>query len=193
MNAEAILNKIGEDARETAEQLKADANRKAEELKSASQAKVQALHDQNVKQAEAEAAALTDRMRRMAELENRKLLLEKKRQVMDEAFQSALAELCGQPTDKTRAFMMKHLTDAAQGDESLLVGAENGGWFDQRFLDELNQAVNGKVTLAEGRAPNVTGAVLVRGGTEVYLTYESLLESARIRLETEIAQILFNE
>ena len=193
MNAEAILNKIGEDARETADQLKADATRKAEELKSASRLKIQALHDQMVKQADAESKAQADRMRRMAELETRKQLLEKKRQVMDEAFALARKELCGQSKEKTRAFMMQSLADAAQGDERLLVGADGDGWFDQGFLDELNQKLSGKVTLAEGRAQNVTGAVLLRGGTEVYVTYESLLESARIRLETEIAQILFNE
>ena len=193
MNAEAILNKIGEDARETADQLKAEAGRKAEALKSASQAKVQALHDQMEKQADAEAKAQADRMRRMAELETRKQLLEKKRQVLDEAFQLARQELCSQPKEKTRAFMLDRLLAVAQGDESLLVGENNGGWFDQGFLDELNQKLPGKVVLAEGNARGVTGAVLVRGGTEVYVTYESLLESARIRLETEIAQILFNE
>lgn len=192
MNAEAILNKIGADARETADQLKVDAGRKAEELKTASQAKIQALHDQMVKQADAESQALSDRMRRMADLDTRKQLLEKKRQVMDEAFELARKELCGQPAPKTRAFMMECLLGAAQGDESLLVGGENDGWFDSGFLTELNQKGKSKLTLAEGRAPGVTGAVLIRGGTEVYVTYESLLESARIRLETEIAQILFN-
>lgn len=193
MNAQAILSKIEDDAVKAADALKNEAARKAEALKQASAQKVAAMHGQTVKQAESESAALKDRMGRMAQLENRKTLLEMKRQVIDEAFEAARQALCGQPAEKTRAFMLKNLQAFAQGDERLLVGADNDGWFDEGFLSELNQKLKGKLVLAEGRREGVTGAVLLRGGTEVYATYESLLSGDRAALETEIANILFNE
>lgn len=193
MNAQAILQKIEHDAQQTVQQLQADAQRKAEALTKASADKTQAMHDQLVKQAQAEGEALKDRMRRMAGLDTRKQLLQRKQQVMDEAFTAAREELCGQPAAQTRSFMLTSLAKAAQGDEALLVGAEHDGWFDQSFLSDLNSRINGSVTLADGRYEGVTGALLVRGGTEVHVTYESMLSGARIDLETEIAKILFNE
>lgn len=193
MNAQAILQKIEDDAQQTVRQMKADAQRKAEALTKASGDKMQTMHDQLVKQAQAEGEVLKDHMRRMAELDSRKQLLQRKQQVMDEAFAAAREELCGQPAAQTRAFMLDSLAKAAQGDETLLVGAKHDGWFDQSFLNDLNGRINGSVTLAEGRRKDVTGAVLVRGGTEVHVTYESMLNGARIDLETEIANILFIE
>lgn len=193
MNAQAILQKIEDDAHKTVEQLEQDAQRRSEELNKASADKVQTMHDQLIRQAQAEGEALKDRMRRMAELDMRKQLLQKKQQVMDEAFEAARTELCHQPAQATRAFMLDCLAKAAQGDEALLVGADNDGWFDAGFISELNSRINGSITAAEGRREGVTGAILVRGGTEVHATYESILSGARINMETEIARILFNE
>ncbi|MEG2253550.1 MAG: V-type ATP synthase subunit E, partial [Clostridia bacterium] len=66
------------------------------------------------------------------------------------------------------------------------------------FVTELNAALvaagkPGKITLDGARREGVTGAILGLGGTEVYMTFESLLDNVRGDMETEIAQILFNE
>lgn len=193
MNAQAILQKIEDDAQKAAERLASDAENKASELKTASDKRIQALHDDLALQAQTEGEAQADRMSRMAELDMRKQLLQKKREVMGEAFESAKAELCRQAAADTRAFMLAQLLKAAQGDEQLQIGAENAAWFDGDFLGEINQKLGGKLTLSPDRREGVTGAVLLRGGTEVLVTYESLLDNARNHLETEIAKILFNE
>lgn len=193
MNAQAILQKIEDDARSAAAKLQEDAEQKTEKLLNASAEKVQSMKAQTEKQAQSENEAQKDRMHRMAELELRKQLLAKKRLVINEAFDAAKEQLCAQPKAVTRAFLLESVAKTAQGDEKLLVGADHDEWFDDSFLSELNQKLGGKLTLEEGRRQGVTGAVLLRGGTEVYITYESLVSNARIDLETEIAKILFNE
>ena len=198
MNAQAILQKIEDDARASAMQAKADAEKKAGELKAASRAKVEAMCEETVRQANAESVALAERMGRMAELDLRKQLLQKKRDVMDEAFAQAKAELCATPAQAARAFLLTQAAAAARGGETLIVGASNAAWFDDSFVTELNAALGaagkpGQIAFGGERREGVTGAILSLEGTEVYATFESLLDSVRDEMETEIAQILFNE
>lgn len=197
MNAEAILQKIKDDAHRDAGQIKADAEKKAAEMKNASAQKTESMKNELVSKAKAESTELADRMRRMAELETRKQLLQEKRIVLDEAFDAAKSELCAQPAEKVRAFMLENIALAAQGNEGLMICSDNAQWFDDAFVADLNAALKnlgkpGDVTLLNDRRQGMTGAVLVHGGTEVYVAFESMLESARIDLETEIATILFN-
>ncbi len=198
MNAQAILQKIEDDALKAAAQAKADAEKKAAGMKEDSRAKVEAMRDETVRHAEAESEALAGRMRRMAELDMRKLLLQSKREVMDAAFEQAKAELCRTPAKEARAFLLSQTAAAAQGDEELIVGANNAGWFDDSFLKDLNAALRqagkaGDVKRSSMRREGVTGAILSRAGTEVFVTFEAMLGNVRADLETEIAQILFNE
>lgn len=198
MNAQAILQKIEDDALQAAAQAKAEAEKKAAGMKEDSRAKVEAMRDETVRQAEAESQALAGRMRRMAELDMRKLLLQSKREVMDVAFEQAKAELCQMPAKEARAFLLRQTAAVAQGDEELIVGANNAGWFDESFLGDLNAALRqagkaGDIKRSPCRREGVTGVILSRAGTEVFVTFEAMLGNVRADLETEIARILFNE
>ncbi|MEG0048235.1 MAG: V-type ATP synthase subunit E family protein [Clostridia bacterium] len=198
MNAQAILQKIEDDARVAAMQAKTDAEKKVGELKAASNEKAASTRTAFVKQAEQEGAALCERMRRMAELELRKQLLQKKREVMDEAFSLAEAELCHTPPQEARAFLLAQAVNAASGDEQLVVGESNAEWFDDGFVGELNSMLTklGKpahITLSKTQREGVTGVILSREGTEVFCTFEAMLGNLRAQMETEIAQILFND
>ncbi|MEG2253549.1 MAG: hypothetical protein RSC98_10940, partial [Clostridia bacterium] len=122
MNAQAILQKIEDDARASAMQAKADAEKKAEELTAASRAKVESMRAETVRQANAESVALAERMGRMAELDLRKQLLQKKRDVMNEAFAQAKAELCATAAKEARAFLLGQAVSAARGCETLIIG-----------------------------------------------------------------------
>ena len=81
---------------------------------------------------DAQAAAV--RMGRMAELDERKLLLKDKRDMMERAFSLALDKMKAMPAKEARAFLLSTLTELADGDEELIVGAESDGWMDKAFL-----------------------------------------------------------
>ncbi len=195
MDIQEIIKKIMDDARQMAAQTLSDAHQRAQELRTASDARLEKQQAESLARAKAEGVEMVSRMERMAELEDKKALLAAKRQVLDEVFSVALQQLKSQSADKTRAFMQEQLLLAAQGDETLAIGAENNAWFDAGFLQQANEALakQGKqaaLTLSPSSVPGC-GFVLQRGGAAQGCTYEALLSAERLQMEAEIARILF--
>lgn len=196
MNAQPILEQIREDAQLAAEMIVADAQKKAVELKDASREKIEGMRAAMISQAEKESAELEERMLRMAELDERKELLQKKRDLMDEAFQLAKEKLKAMSADQKRAFFLRRAVDAAQGGETLVIGSESAEWFDAAFVEDVSRALEklgkaGGLTLGTERRAGVTGVILVKGGAETHCTFETLLEAQRAQLETKVAETLF--
>ncbi len=196
MNAQAILDKILEDAKETASATLRDANDRAAEMKKSTDAKIAAAREQMEKRAAQDAAAAADRMARMAELDERKLLLADKRKMMDRAFEMALQRLEAMPPKKARAFLLSTLAELAEGGEEIIVGADNDGWMDQSFLKDANAALvsagkPGSLTLSGERRPGVSGLILAKNDTEIHVTWASLLGSRRLEMESQVAKTLF--
>ena len=196
MNAQAILEKIGADGRQASAVLLKEARERAEAIRAASEKKIARLREETVSKAQAEAEALELRMHRMAELDERKLLLFAKRQLMDQAFQEALAKLRQTAPEQLEAFFLPMVVSAAKGTESLLVGAQNDAWFTPAFVDKVNAALvaaskSGRITLSAQRRPDVTGVILLGEGMEINCTLEALLQAQRLQLEAEVASILY--
>lgn len=97
MNAQAILVKIEQDAAENADRILRRARAEADEMLAASGAEIEGLRGALLKQAEKDGAELEQRMQRMAELEDRKLLLGQKRKLIDHARLSRPTQSCWQP------------------------------------------------------------------------------------------------
>ncbi|NLO85840.1 MAG: hypothetical protein GX096_10505 [Clostridiales bacterium] len=197
MNAQTILQKIEDDARLAAQQAGIDAKNNVQEIQTSSIKRIEQMRDQMVKQASVESEALAERMRRMAGLEMRKELLHQKREVMDQAFEDAKVQLCSTEPKQAYKFLLEQAASVAQGDEELIIGEDHPQWFSDEFVSELNSMLKAagkpaQVTYQSKKRSGVTGAILSRGGTEVFCTFEAMLESMRSNLEAEIAQILFN-
>lgn len=196
MNAQAILEKIGADGRQAAAVLLKEAGERAEAIRAESEKKIARLREETVSKAQAEAEALELRMHRMAELDERKLLLSAKRQLMDQAFQAALAKLRQMEPEQMEAFFLPMVVSIAKGTESLLVGAQNDAWFTPAFVDKVNAALisalkPGRITVSAERRQGVTGVILLGEGMEINCTLEALLQARRLQLEAEVASILY--
>ena len=198
MNAEAILTKIEEDAREAAAKLQSDAETKVAEMKAASREKVETMQCAMLSQAEKDSAEQQERLWRMASLDERKSFLAQKRQLIEETFTLARQKLAGAPADKRRDFFRGQILSCSNGMERLVVGAEHDDWFDDLFVNEVNQALSeagkrGELTAEMQRRPDCTGVILCTDGTEIDCTFEALLGDARGELEQQVAAILFGE
>ena len=196
MNAQAILVKIEQDAAENADRILREARAKADELLAASGAEIEGLRGALLKQAEKDGAELEQRIQRMAELEDRKLLLGQKRKMIDRAFELAYAKLLAAPAAERRAFFLRQVTAGAAGHETLAVGETACDWFDDGFLADANRSLAekgkpGALTLAAKRVPGCAGVVLTTRGAEVRCTFEALIEEARAGLEQQVADTLF--
>ena len=197
MNAQAILDKILQDAKENASATLRDANDRAQGMKKASDERIAAARAQTEARAKQDAEAATARMQRMAELDERKLLLADKRRMMDQAFALALTKMKAMPAAQARAFLLTSLTELAEGDETLLVGAENDGWMDDKFLADANAALAAKgkparLTLSEEARPFQGGRYVQDGSVEVNCTFAALLRVQREHTAKDVAAILFD-
>ncbi|NLI20346.1 MAG: hypothetical protein GX418_02175 [Clostridiales bacterium] len=198
MNAEAILIKIEEDAKEAAARIAGEARVKAEALTAASREKIEGMHKAALSQAERDAAEMEQRMLRMAELDDRKALLGKKRALIDETFVKAGELLLAAPAAQRRALFLGRIAACAGGTETLSVGALGADWFDGNFLTDANAALAavGKpagLTLAADRRPDCAGVVLTQSGAEIHCTLDAFLEEARADMEQPVATELFGE
>lgn len=195
MDVKGILDKIDSDARDAAQKALVDARHRADEIAEKSRARIDKLRADMEKRVESDAAEAAERMKRMAELEDKKAALAVKRGVMDKAFRQALDILLALPAAQVRAFFMGELLKTAQGGEQLSVGNQNPDWYDDSFLAEANAAL-----ASRGLAPltpsdeetNGRGFRLIRGGASMDCTFASLIDDQRMTLESDVAGALFN-
>lgn len=196
MNAEGILKRINQDAREAAAAILQDAQRKADELRRASDERIDKSRTDALETARQEALALDDRMQRMAKLDARKDLLAAKRVALDEAFALAQKKLEMMPDTQARQFGLTMLLEAATGSETL-VADESSAWCDQAFVDAANAALKkdgrpGNISLSQSKRKLGGGFILERGGMEINCSYPAALTARRMDIEAEVASLLFD-
>lgn len=197
MNADAILKKIEQDARQTADAVKGDARARADAVVAAYQKKASQEDQAALERARKDALALDDRMQRMAELDARKALLAEKRAVLDEAFAGALKKMQAMPAQRAKGFAMDMLLSAARGDETVVADAQSA-WCDAAFVAEANQALKaagreGALTLAPEKAALGGGFLLKGHGLEINCSFPAALNARRSDLEAEVASLLFQK
>lgn len=198
MNAQAILTRIEEDAREAAARVASEATARAAEWTAASRDKIEAMHQTMLAQANRDGDELEQRMLRMAELDQRKALLQKKRQLIDEAFAKAGAMMQATTAGEKRAFFLKQLVHLAEGGEMLMVGRRQSDWYDDAFIADANRALiatgkRGDLKFSTAPQPDCVGFILAANGTEIRCTFDALLEEARMKMEQQVAAELFQE
>ncbi|NLF27263.1 MAG: hypothetical protein GX592_05140 [Clostridiales bacterium] len=191
MKADAIYNRILEDARLDAARMIEDARARAEMLREKNEDLIEEKRSQAVAAARLECDEMRDRMLRMAELERRKSALRMKREVIDLAFRDALGRLRAMPDEDARAFMEKRIARASEDGEELVVDQADKGVFDQSFVDRVNKRLKSPISLSSDTCDLGGGALLRRPGMEVNLSYAAALNEVRPALEAEVAQALF--
>ncbi|MEA5068680.1 MAG: V-type ATP synthase subunit E family protein [Christensenellaceae bacterium] len=194
MNAQAITEKIIEEARAAAADVLREASEKIDRIHAEAEREAERTREAAAELADAQAAQLRDRMLRMAELDQKKALLKVKREVIDEAFGDALARMHKMDADQKKDFFERLLLAASEQGEQLVVGRADRALFDEAYMTRLNAALRkaGKppVELSD-EVGDGGGFVLRRGGLAVSCTFESVLDEQRPRLEAEVAAALF--
>lgn len=196
LDTKPILDLIREDAKKNADKLIADAQERAMDILEKSRHNISLWKEETKAKAEADADLLADRMQRLSALEDRKLLLSARRQILDQAFSQVLSELHALPREQVSQEILVMILANAQGDETLEAGQLNDSFFTRDFVKLANDGLiakgkPGNLTMGEQRVPGVCGVVLKSRNSQVYCTFESLLDSKREQLEGPVAQILF--
>ncbi|MDO5022797.1 MAG: V-type ATP synthase subunit E [Eubacteriales bacterium] len=195
MDATNILDKIKEDASKKAAEILSAAKEKADLMRNDTAKRILQMQENNVLKLQRESKALEERMLRMAELESKKKLLSSRRELLDRTFEKAVDTLRLSPEKDQKEFFFKQILLLAEGDELILPAERSVKMIDEHFVLEANNKLReaGKksaLRLTNKTVPG-TGFVISKDGMEINCTFEALVQSQRVSLEAETAQMLF--
>jgi V/A-type H+-transporting ATPase subunit E len=197
MSLEKILARIADDAQKEAGRIIERANFNAQEIIKKAEEEAEILKAESFQRTEEEATRRKERMVAMSRLDFRKRILDEKQRAIDTVFQGAIETLCKLEDDEYRVLMKRMLLSGVQtGEEEIILSQRDKARLTQSFLGELNEELrnNGKksnLTISQETRQMSGGFVLRRGNIELNSAFESLFESSREELESEVGRLLF--
>lgn len=195
--AERIRQRILADAQTKADAIRSDASTAADSVLAEANKQAAVNREAILTQARKVAEEHKRRILGMSMLETRKEMLTAKQDILENAFQQAVAKLSASD-DKTYFAILREMLLAAvdTGEETVILSERDGARVPSEFWKDINLALaaagkKGKISLsAETR--NISGGfILLSAGVEINNSFLSLLSLQRDELEPEIANILF--
>jgi V/A-type H+-transporting ATPase subunit E len=199
MGVERVTGKIATDAEGRAHELAARAERRREEILAEAREEARRVEDETTRLGNAAEREESERLVALATLENRKALLEKKRSLIEQAFEEAVDHLALQEKNVYQEMIRAILLRVAEtGQEEMMISRDDRSRLDQTFINDVNAALagNGKkarITLSGETVPIRGGFLLRSGRRETDCSLDALLDTVREDLEVEISQFLFEE
>ena len=135
-----------------------------------------------------------ERLSSSAAVECRKLELAAKQEVLGQAFQLALDDLCALPEEQYIALLTALLKKASStGREEVIFSPKDREKLGQKAVDAANAAIPAQLTLSQQTRPMEGGFILSDGDVELNCTFETLVRLQREKLEKAVIQVLFPE
>lgn len=200
MGAEAIIEKIRENAEREADELRKQGEERAAAAAQAILSQARQEAEAVLKAASDSAAELSKREKLMTVLESRKNTLKSRRTLIDEAFELSYRMLCELPDERKKALLSRLIVEAVDtGDERLEVPVterpiyETGG-----FLEDINKTLRsrgkkGALELSDAPSALESGFRLCGEKYDVDASFRTLLRLERDKCEHEIYRMLFPE
>ena len=137
-----------------------------------------------------------ERLSSSAAVECRKLELAAKQELLGEAFDAAVEQLCSLPREDYLALIAALAAEAAEGNEKMLLNRHDAEELGAEAILMANTALcaagkPGKLTLGSETRPIPGGFILSCGDVELNCAFDTLVRLQREKLEKEVAAILF--
>ena len=186
---ENITEKIHAEAIAAAAKVDADAAAGAKAIAEKYAAAADAEKAAIIADAKRKAANEALRADSQADINARNRRLAARREVIAEAFDLALAELCHLDDEKYLSWMERMVKDAQTADGEVIMNEADRA----KYGEELVRRAAGdkKLALAADTGSFAGGFILREGQIETNCTFEVLINSSREDLEGEIAAVLF--
>ena len=191
---ERIRESILAEARTQAEAIIKEAEDKVKEMEIQAEKRAEELTKNRLERAEVEAQEAQKRMLSMAELELKKQSLEAKQSIIDQAFDKALVKLNNLPEEKYAAMIVSALGSVGiKGGEELIVPPQDREKFQKGLLKRINDKLGFELKLSDEDRGIQGGFIVKVDGVEINNSFETLLRMEREKVESEIADILFQQ
>lgn len=194
MSIENILERIGEEAESAARRIMDEAQADADRIGMEYSEKAAAIKEELGARAEKKAREEERRLIVNEQLELRKKLLAKKREILDELYDGARKRIEALTGDEYLDLLKTLiLQNAVSGREEIIVSPEHENFFTSGFISSLNREYpgGGNFTLSEEPGDFAWGVVLKEGRRVVDLSLGVLFEQLKEKIEPEVASILF--
>lgn len=196
-NISNLTSKIQKDAEDSKEKIIAVANVEKDKILSKENNKAKLEANEMIEKAKVEAISIKERIISSAELQGRNEKLKAKQVVIKEVFEKSISELCNLDKVQYLAFIKDRiLSQDIKGNEVLILNEVGLKFIDNTFVDVINNELVskgkiGNLTLSSIQGSFRGGFILEKDGIEINNTFESLVESLREDLESEVAKELF--
>ncbi len=186
---ENITEKIRAEAAASSAKIDADAAGDAKAIAEKYAAAAESEKAAIIADAKQKAANEALRADSQADINARNRRLAARREVIAEAFDLALAELCHLDDEKYLSWMERMVKDAQTADGEVIMNEADRA----KYGEELVRRAAGdkKLALAADTGSFAGGFILREGQIETNCTFEVLINSSREDLEGEIAAVLF--
>lgn len=194
-NIESIIKRIADDAQAQAQQKIDEAQAEAKQILADYEQQAKTLSQQTQERAQKEAAVIAERVESQSGLIRRNMMLQYKRQAIEQAFQKALEVLCAQENDKQVELLSSAAAKYITSDAQVLLNEKDSAAFGQSLIDAISEKLKAQnktyaVSLSQKPASIQGGMILAEGNIETNLSYEILIKNMRDELEAEVAKVL---
>ena len=194
-NIESIVKKIADDAKLSAEQKIAEAQQEAQQIVSDYQAQADKIMQDAQAQAQKQASVIAERVESQSGLIRRNLMLQYKREAIEQAFQKSLEVLCAQDADKQVTLLSDAAVKYLSADAKVILNEKDKAAFGEKLVSEISRKLqaankNYSVSLSADAGSMQGGMILAEGSIETTLSYEILVKNIRDELEGEVAKVL---
>ncbi len=189
---ESITSLIKQEATENAEKIISEANKTANEIlaeaKKAADEKTKAA----VTSQKAEADAVINTAKSAAELQKRRDLLSAKQEIITEIIEKAKKTLSSLPDKEYFELLIKLVKKYETGQEGVLaLGANDLKRVPSDFEESLKKASENKLTLSKEPINIKNGFLLLYGGIDINLSFDSLFDENLEELTDKVSAIVF--
>ncbi len=189
---ESITSLIKQEATENAEKIISEANKTANEIlaeaKKAADEKTKAA----VTSQKAEADAVINKAKSAAELQKRRDLLSAKQEIITEIIEKAKKTLSSLPDKEYFELLIKLVKKYETGQEGVLaLGANDLKRVPSDFEESLKKASENKLTLNKEPINIKNGFLLLYGGIDINLSFDSLFDENLEGLTDKVSAIVF--
>lgn len=194
-NIESIVKKIADDAKLSAEQKITEAQQEAQQIVSDYQAQADKIMQDAQAQAQKQASVIAERVESQSGLIRRNLMLQYKREAIEQAFQKSLEVLCAQDADKQVTLLSDAAVKYLSADAKVILNEKDKAAFGEKLVSEISRKLqaankNYSVSLSADAGSMQGGMILAEGSIETNLSYEILVKNIRDELEDEVAKVL---
>ena len=190
MPLEKIIERIGEEFSLEIDRIKKETQDRVSEILKEARGKAASIKEEILKAASFEAQRRRDRILTTTNLEARRIVLEEKERLIEEAYKKALAKLERFGKKSYQDIIKKMLFKVAKsGSGEIIISKEDRKRITLSFIRNINKGL--KISKEDREISG--GFILKREKIEVNNSFESLFRSKREELELRLVRILFGK